>query len=292
MVGAVAVLGATARPAVAAPPPGPPWPVNYPIDGARPASAAPAESWATAQVESTGGPLGIEVAVRAAVAKPAMGGAYELYYQLRVHTKKGEFGPLLGGPGGGQPGLPILVRAVKCEYDWIEFYERFDVTRKEMSGIANLPAPDAGAADLSVFVRVEPHLYDVAAKKYLTVPKTPAAIVVLGVGSNHKVWSARSLSDWLVLQAEPGRDSAKAVAAVSDLDDYDPTANGMESAVEQVLANPRTLPATKVLYIGMVPAKVLGRASAVSLLHALDRLAKEGEGDVKAAAEKKVAEGR
>jgi|GEM_PF-4396639 len=143
--------------AEAAPPPGPPWPVNYARGKVRSADEAPTNDFAVADINhTTGGPIGAVVDVRAAIAKPKMGQEYELRYQYRIHTKKGEVGPLLGTTDFPN-GVSFTASRVKCDYDWIEFYETIDITRKELNGMTNMPIPPKGA-DRDVFIRVEPHL--------------------------------------------------------------------------------------------------------------------------------------
>ncbi len=271
----------------AAPPPGPPWPTNFASPKERPASDAPARDFAFAEIEANGAPIGVAVTASAAVAKPKLANIYELYYQFRVHTKKGDAGPLLGTPDSPN-GKPFLLRQITCEHDWIEFYEKFDVTRKDISGMLNLPVRAVGGSDLEVLIRVEPQLYDVAEKKFITPFKTPAAILVAGVGANGKVWKVQSLSGWLIGNSRNGANPAKALDTLADLDDFSPTDNGVEGAFLAVLSDKEVSAETKTLYIGAIPPLSLNSKAAFTLKQALKELAAGDDAGLKAAARKKL----
>ena len=51
---------------------------------------------AFAQLGDSGGVIGAEVQFRCQLNRRQKDHVYELYYQCRVHTKKGEYGPILG----------------------------------------------------------------------------------------------------------------------------------------------------------------------------------------------------
>jgi hypothetical protein len=290
LVAATALISATGR-AAASPPPGPPWPADHPPSKERPATDAPGKDFCFADVAANGAPVGVGVKVTAAVARPKVGNKYELYYQLRVHTQKGEVGPLLGTKEFAD-GKPFLLRQVTCEYDWIEFYEEFDVTRKDVSGMTNLPAPASGGPDKEVMIRVEPQLFDVAEKKYVTPAKTPAAIVVATVGARGKVSKLQSLSAWLVEKGGPGWDPKKAVAVLADLDEFGTAGNGVEDAIHTVLGMKDVSPETKVLFINAVPPATLNWKSSYPLKRTLEGLASGTDKDLKAAAQKKLDEAK
>jgi hypothetical protein len=283
LIAASAFAGPATR-TVAAPPPGPPWPVNYPASKTRPASDAPQKDFAVAELEKSAGPIGVAVQISAAIAKPKAGNDYELSYQIRVHTKKGEYGPLLG-TGKAQT---VLLRRVTCKYDWIEFYEKLDVTRNALTGMTNLPSPREGNEE--VLLRVEPQLYDVAGKKYLTAPKTSAVILVARVGARGKVWELRSLSAWLVEKSGSESDAKKTLARLADLDDFSSTANNIEAAINTVLTTKDVPAQTKVLYIGAVPAKTLSWKTSFHLRKTLEKLAAGPDDALKRAAQQKLDE--
>jgi hypothetical protein len=275
----------------AAPPPGPPWPVNYPTPKERPATDAPDKNFASATVEANGAPVGVAVTVIAAVARPKLGNKYELYYQLRVHTGKGETGPLLSTRESPE-GKPFLVKQVTCEYDWIEFYEKFDVVRKDITGMINMPSREEGGSDKEVVIRVEPQIWDVAEKKFLTPGKTPAAILVAGVGAHAKVWKLQSLSSWLTEKVTGGSDPRKALEVLAELDEFSSTGNGVEEALLAGL-NAKDVPtSTKVLYVHAVPATSLHAKTSFYLKRALEELAAGAEGELKTAARKKLDEAK
>jgi hypothetical protein len=283
---ALAALAAPAARTFAEPPPGPPWPVNFPASKMRPASDAPEKDFAFAELEKSAGPIGVAVTISAAIAKPRVGNDYELNYQLRLHTKKGEYGPLLGS-GKSQT---VLLRHVTCKYDWIEFYEKVDVTRKELTGMTNLPSPRVGNDD--VLLRVEPQLYDVAEKKYLTPPKTPAAILVARVGAAGKVWELRSLSAWLVERSASESEAKKTLARLADLDEFSFAANNLAAAINTVLTAKSVSAKTKVLYIGAVPAQTLASKTSYALRRSLENLAAGPDEDLKLASQQKLDEAK
>lgn len=276
--------------AQAAPPPGPPWPVNHPLPNKRPATDAPQQHFAVAELDQSAAPIGAAVTVRAAIANPKMGGEYELRYQIRVHTKKGEHGALLGLKDSPN-GVSYIVRKVKCEYDWIEFYETFDITRKDLSGMTNLPQFENGLSDRDVVLRIEPQLYDVAEKKWLTPAKTPAAIVVATVGSNSRVFKLRSLSEWLVEKARAG-ESKKALETLADLDEFNTIANRVQESFHQILEAKDVAEAQKLLVVAGIEAEKLNWKSNFNLKQSLEALAKGPDGQLKDAAKKKLDEAK
>ncbi|TWT43547.1 hypothetical protein KOR42_44270 [Thalassoglobus neptunius] len=279
----------TSLPLAAVPPPGPPWPHNRPISPTRSASEAPSKSFAIAQAERSGAPIGVEVSVRAAVANPVAGSAYRLYYQFRVHTGKGEIGPVLNVPGTVKNQV-VLVEEIIAKYDWIEFYNTFDVTRGQLSGSGNLPSREPKGTDRIVFLRVEPHLWDVAAKRYLTDSRTPAAIIVASVGKDAKVYSLNTVGDWLLKRAKSNSDVAETMAILNDLDVYGPNGLRIGEAIEKVLIEPTVTVATKIGYIEVVDAKSLHWREDYQLLQVLEGLAAGSDDDLKAAAQKKLNE--
>jgi hypothetical protein len=251
----------------------------------RTASDAPKKDFALAQVEASAYPIGVVVRVVGAVAKPKKGNKYGLYYQLRLHTRKGQAGPTLGTKDYPD-GKPFFLQAVNGEYDWIMLSDEFDVTRQEVSGMKNLPHGSGEGARL-VLLRVEPHLYDFAKKAYLTPTRTPAAIVVASVDAHGKVIALMSLAEYLIgASANP----KKALDLLADLDEFDTTANGIEEAIIRVLTNKDVGSKNKLLYIRAVPARTLKTKAGFNLESALTALAKGSDEELKKAAQEKLAE--
>jgi hypothetical protein len=286
----VFAAGICAATVTAAPPPGPPWPVNYPLSATRSSRDAPDDHFALAELSRGGSPFAVEVSTRAAVTKPKTGNVYELRYQIRVHTKKGDYGPLLGTKET-PAGVSFVVRRVTCEYDWIEFYESFDITRKDLSAMTNLPVGEKGQ-ERDVLLRVEAHLYDVAEKKFLTPAKTPAAIVVASVGPNGQVWAVRPLTEWLALHGGSAEVAKKGLGALADLDEFGTISNRVEDAFATVLGSKTTAVAAKLLFIAAVDAKTLNWKSSYHLKGALEALAAGPDGELKSTAQKKLAEAK
>ena len=91
----------------------------------------------------------------------------------------------------------------------IEFDEELDITRSQISGMTRLPAREEGESDLDVVLRIEPQIYDATGKKYLTMPRTSAAVLVANVGRKSKVYRLQSLSKWLVMKSHGGMGCAQ-----------------------------------------------------------------------------------
>ena len=248
---------------------------------------APGEAFAVADVQADGSPVGVGVHMRGGVAHPKLGGSYELYYQIRLHTRAGDVGPLLGDKEM-PAGRAYLVRRLTCESAPLEFDEELDITRAQISGMSQLPSRQEGKSDLDVVLRIEPQIYDVAAQKYLTDARTSAAILVADVGAASKVYRLQSLSGWLVMKSHGGWDSSKTIELFSTIDVYDPIGNHIPEAVEQVLDETDATPQTKAMYITALPAETLKIDVAYNLVQKLKALAASDNAEIKAAATKKL----
>lgn len=216
------------------------------------------------------------------------GHEYTLYYQLRVHTKAGEMGPMID-IHGKKDGTPFFVTKGTAGDGWNGLEGRWDITRKELSGANGWPEVKDVWSAATVFVRVEPQLYDATDKKYLTDAKTPAYILVAKVGEERKVHSLHTLAHWI---EENGRFSAAKVAeTLAGLDEYDPSACDVANAMVKPLADKDTKKEAKLALVGAVPpAAVADRKMSYSFVVLMDEWAKGDDAELKAAAKKVLGE--
>ncbi|MDB5313539.1 MAG: hypothetical protein JWO38_7741 [Gemmataceae bacterium] len=239
--------------------------------------------------------LAVEMHLRARIGKPAAGHEYRFKYQFRLHTKTGEIGPLLGNaaaPQGAAFDLGPLVKPagagwafdtpsappagktdVEAAARTLEFDGRADVTRKDLSGMTNLPK-DAR----NVVVRVEPHVYDATDGKYVTPAKTDAVLLVVETGPAGQVWAVRTFEDWFPRQFGTKDAAAAATRLVDEVDAWD-RYYAVTAGFERVLADPDVKPALKAV-------AVHGKSRLPQLL---TTLAGSADADLKAAAADKLA---
>ncbi len=154
-------------------------------------------------VTGNGSPFAVELRIWGDVANLEKGKQYQLLYQLRLHTKAGETGPILGTEMHPEGRAFVIGQSTYSDEEfWPGIEGAIDITRKELSGMIGLPAVNEPT---SVFVRVEPQLLDVATKKFSTPLKPLASILVLTVEPNRKVTAVTSVKDWIAtsLSMEP-----------------------------------------------------------------------------------------
>ena len=250
--------------------------------------------------------LVVEISFRVRIDRPLAGHDYRFMYQYRVHTKKGELGEILGDatlPNGKAFELGPLVKPVGAgwEYDTpsappvtkeglaevakgLEFDGRVDVTRKELSGMTNLPK---GAA--TVILRVEPHVYDMTDKKFLTPGKTRAVLLFLTLSKTGRVESLQPFEDWFPLQFDT-EDKARAAVRVVDDDEAWDNHDALQRGFRQVLESPKVKPALKALAVRALPKWQVHLKSGFPAL--LETLARSENAELKAAAEAKLAEAK
>lgn len=241
---------------------------------------------AKASLNESGGNLGAEVNFRAQVAQPDKTHSYELYYQFRVHTKQGEMGPLLGTTENPQ-GKPIFVARKSGDAKFVNFDETVDITRGMLTGMSNLTPFDPSLKSYYFsLVRVEPQIYEVSQKKYLTPSKTSAVILVAYVGDNGKVLRLQPLGDLLIWAGTDGRHPTQYLKMLVSLDDYSSLDNKIEEASAAVLSSKTASPEAKLAFLQAMPTKHLGSKDVHALNVALTDLAQGSDAQLKAAAQK------
>jgi hypothetical protein len=204
----------------------------------------------------------------------AKGHEYQLLYQFRVQTKKGEFGPLLGTTA--QPdGTTFFVVSATADDKWNGLEGAADVTRKDLSGMTNLPKGKTAT------LRIEPQLLDQTTGKYVTDAKTRAIIVKADVGENGHVQSVLSLASWIIQNAQYEPDAV--LATMADLDAFDEEGNRMGDAFGKVLGNKEIPAATRLRLIHAVSKKWVHMKDP-SLWGAINDLANGNDAGLKAAA--------
>jgi hypothetical protein len=209
------------------------------------------------------------------------GNEYQLMYQLRLHTKKGAVGPILG-TSDRPTGIAFRIAWGTADGAWNGLQGSADITRKDVTGMTNLPAEGL------VMLRVEPHLYDATAAKFLTPARTPALIVMATVGGNARVESVVPLRTWIVANAR--YDADKVLDKLADLDEYDLDGNAIGEAIGEVLAVKELPNVTKVRFIRAVPQQPVYAKSSPRLWGALHDFADGGDAELKEAAKAKLGE--
>ena len=240
-------------------------------------------------VGKTGNDMAVQVSFWGDVADLKKGHNYELRYQIRVHTKAGEVGPLLGD-AGRPDGVAHPLASGTAGDNWVGLEGTVDITRKDLSAATHLPKPGKDKESHVVLLRVEPQLYDVTAGKYLTPGKTTAVVLAARVWANGKVWEVQSLAEWVAMNR--GNTADDTLALLATLDDYDPTASGVEAGIEQVLKMDDVKPAVKAKFVAAIPAGRLDWKQNFNLKRTLETFADGTDETLKAAAKKKLAEAK
>lgn len=210
---------------------------------------------------------------------------YELRYQLRIHTKKGEEGPLLGTTDRPK-GIGYALKRQRATSEWNGLEAKVDITRKELSGMTNLPDVKVGTE--GVFVRVEPQLIDLTDDKYLTPARPNALMLYLLVGPNRKVEQVAPLSDWAAYTARYTPEKLK--QTLDDLDAYRVKESGVGMLLGRMLDDKEVKAATKVTIIDALPLAnaddFVGRDR--DIWDVLEALAASDDAELTAAAKKKM----
>jgi hypothetical protein len=211
------------------------------------------------------------------------GNEYQLMYQLRLHTKKGAEGPILG-TSDKPNGTAFPIARGTADGAWNGLQSSADINRKDITGMTHLPAEGL------VAIRVEPHLYDATAAKFLTPPRTRALIVMATVGDNARVESVVSLRAWVVASAR--NDADKVLDRLANLDEYDLYGNGIGDAIGEVLRIKEIPTATKVRFIRAVPQQPVNPKSNPTLWGVLSDFTAGEDAELKQAAKAKLGETR
>jgi hypothetical protein len=241
------------------------------------------------QVGESAPPLGVQVHLWGDVAELKKGNRYQLLYQIRPHTRKGDAGPTLGNANRPE-GVAFPVATGTAGDDWNGLEGSADITRKELSEATGLPRPPKGRDSHTVLLRVEPQLLDVTAGKYLTPMRTPAVILAAEVSAAGRVWEVRPLGEWVAMNR--GNTADHALAMVADLDEYDPSGSGLEAGILKVLESDSVKADVKAKFVAAVPAARVNWKVNFHLKVALEQFADGSDEVLKAAAKKKLAEGK
>jgi len=250
-------------------------------------AAAETTSSVSASLEESAGYMGAQVHLSGYVDNPVKGHDYALYYQVRVHSKKGELGPVLGTKDSPN-GKAVFVIQYKCDQSFLSFGQRVDVTRGALSGMTNFKCWRLTKGGYNpMLLRVEAHVYDVTEKKYLKRTQPSAAILIADVDGDGKVARLQPLADLLRQAGSEGRNPAEALAMLADLDAFNTLDNGIEDAFAAVLVSRTATAETKLAFLKAMPMKnVGGKKVAYHLDMAIDKLANGDDPKLKAAAQK------
>jgi hypothetical protein len=234
-----------------------------------------------------GAPIGVNLGLWGDVAELKKGHEYELRYQIRVHTKAGELGPVLGNADHPAGRAFTLVKATYTGQKWFGLERDFDLVRGDLSGMTGLPDTKDYK---NVFLRIEPRLYDVTEKKYTGPERPDALIVVASVGPRRDVWGVQSLHWWIVDNAR--YDTKKVLDALASLDAYDHHGNDVANAVGAVLEIAEVAKATKVKLIRAVPPAAMDPKLSWTFNRKLDEYAAGTDADLKSVAVEKLEQKR
>lgn len=237
-------------------------------------------------IDRTGNGMAVQVSFWADVADLKKGHQYELRYQLRVHTKKGETGPLLGNSSRPE-GVGYPIATATAGENWLGLEGTVDVTRKDLSAATNLPKPGNRQRQHTVLLRVEPQVFDVTAEKYVTPGKTTAIVLAAEVSEGGKVWEVRPLGEWVGMNR--GNTADATLALVATLDEYDPTTCGLERGIETVLDSEDVKADVKAKFVAAIPADRVGWKVNFNLKRKLEQWADGSDETLKAAAKQKLA---
>lgn len=231
--------------------------------------------------------LAVAVRFSAFVENPVPEHTYLLHYQIRVHTKTGEAGPILGdtdNPIGKSFSIERFV-GDSPNAQYLRTGGEVDITRKDLSTLTNLPRD---ARD--VILRVEPHVWDATDKKYITPAKPPAALIFVETDKDGRVYAMRAFNQWFVTQFYTEAKAKAAVKLLSEVDAWDRTGYDFTAGFERLYLSEAVAPPLKTIAVRAMPAKLLGEKN--NLHELFDLMTKEGDVDLKVAVEAKRAEWR
>jgi len=238
--------------------------------------------------DGTDAPHKVKVAFWGDVASLEPGKKYALGYHYRLHTKKGEAGPVLGDAEHPK-GVSFPLASAAADANWNGLEGAFVVDRAELTKMANWPT---GRANATIFVRVEPRLYNATDKSPIGPARPSAIILAVDTDAAGKAASLLSLGDWLEShRRSPDLDAR--LAQLADLDAYNPVENGLGRTIGNVLLMPDVPGGVKAKFITFCPAELLGMKDNTSLLKSVEEMAKTADHPVlREAAERKMREFR
>ena len=217
---------------------------------------------------------------------------YELRYQYRIHTKKGEEGPLLGTKDAPKGSAVALGRVQGGK----GLSAKFDVTRGELSGRTNWPQLRDGESSRQVFLRVEPQVYDLTAKVFISPPKSNAVILVAWIEKDVKVVSLETLSKWFEhTQHAFMSDGAADIVKFTDLDAFNADGNNLGDVFYDLMREEKADEAKLIRWIEATPLDIGLSANGQSksgqgALYFLRERGEKGSPLMKAAVKKKLDE--
>ena len=280
---ALLASAAGAQPSDAAPGPGwgPSWVGGGPPGGfPRPKKVATGQT--VVHIGEEAAPIGVGIQLWGDT-EVQKGTQYLLGYQIRVHNKKGELGPLLSNTEK-PPRMFHIVAKGTVDNSWNGLEGQADITRSDLSNMKNLPVKTDGWVTL----RVEPQLYDEAADKFVTPSKPNAVILRALVGKTGRVQKVVSLRSWVKEHVVTHPDMV--LDMLADLDACEADENGFGEAVGAILAAKKVPTATKVRAIRLLPISELRSKSNFGLMNDIQKLADDKDADLKAAAVEKLKE--
>lgn len=231
-------------------------------------------------------PIGVEVRMWGDVGNVQTGHKYQLMYQLRVQTKKGELGPLLGD-AKRPSGVAYVVKELTADENWNGLEGWVDITRKDLTGRTNLPANTPRIDPL--ILRVEPQLFDLTASKFVSEGKPQCLFLVVDV-VNGTVTRIKPLHVWL--RENSDKVATEPLAMLDRLDMYDAVENRLHTFYESLIDQPVLLESDYVALLKAMPVEVLASKSGYAVRTRLEKLANDekASAELRAAAKAKLDE--
>jgi hypothetical protein len=248
----------------------------------------PPQSSTFASTGESAAPFAVQVKFNAYIAEPVAGHEYRFLYQLRLHTKKGELGPVLGDsarPAGKAFDLGPLSKGRGVHGPLLEFDGSVDVTRKDLSAMTNLPKNARNAV-----IRVEPQVYDQTADAFLTPAKSPCVLLFVDTDEQGRVLEVRPFADWFLRQFGSAQTAQAALRLVGEVDAWEQRDYEFPRAFENVFSAQHIKADLKVLAVRGMPARLVHEKNKVRPI--LEELAAAGNAQLKAAVEAKLAEAK
>lgn len=177
----------------------------------------------------SGDPIGVQVRLWGDVGNIEKGHTYRLKYQLRIQTKKGEIGALLGDTAHPN-GVAYTLKTAVADENWNGLDASVDITRAMISGMTGLPKDTTWGEPL--LLRVEPQLFDVTADKFVTDGR-PNCLFLAAAVKDGKVTEVMPLPKWLSRSC--GKVAIDALNNLEKLDGYDPGENQLHDFFFDVL---------------------------------------------------------
>ena len=247
-------------------------------------AAQETKAYAYSRVHTHGGQLGVGAGFYANIQHPQPGHRYELRYQIRMHQRKGAVGPLIQTkqmPNGAAWRIARSKTAGRISRG-VTLAATVDITRRDLLNVTNFPKQRFAR----VVLRLEPHVFDLTAKKFLTPPKTEAIILVADI-ANGRIQKLQLVGEWLYAHRNYGDNLA--VNLFKSLDACSFYDNGLIKTCEEILSEDGAWDDTQAAFLNAMPMEMFKTKSQLGNPGYVDSLRKHAGPKLKAAIERKLA---